>query len=98
MGVDEATLIAMDLVFGWRTAVLTVAAAILLPLAVGLSASFHNRLAARALAALLLMPSWGLYDSKWDWRGWLDQAVDRLVTARVPRLVVDLRANERGGG
>ncbi len=45
----------MDLVFGWRTAVLTVAAAILLPLAVGLSASFHNRLAARMLAALLIV-------------------------------------------
>jgi hypothetical protein len=50
----------------------------------------------RGDAALLSMPSWGLYDSKWDWRGWLDQAVDRLVAERVPRLVVDLRANEGG--
>ena len=66
----------MDLVFGWRTAVLTVAAAILLPLAVGLSASFHNRLAARALAALLIVMTgvfvpWligfaGFYD-RWWW-------------------------------
>ena len=50
----------------------------------------------RGEASLLSMPSWGLYDSKWDWRGWLDQAVDRLVAERVPRLVVDLRANEGG--
>jgi len=66
----------MDLVFGWRTAVLTVAAAILLPLAVGLSTSFHNRLAARALAALLIVMTgvfvpWligfaGFYD-RWWW-------------------------------
>jgi len=66
----------MDLVFGWRTAVLTVAAAILLPLAVGLSASFHNRLAARTLAALLIVMTgvfvpWligfaGFYD-RWWW-------------------------------
>ncbi len=50
----------------------------------------------RGDAALLSMPNWGLYDSKWDWRGWLDEAVDRLVAERVPRLVVDLRANEGG--
>lgn len=50
----------------------------------------------RGDAAVLAMPNWGLYDSKWDWRGWLDQAVDRLIAERVPRLVVDLRANEGG--
>ncbi len=50
----------------------------------------------RGDAALLSMPDWGLYDSKWDWRGWLDEAVDRLVAERVPRLVVDLRRNEGG--
>lgn len=50
----------------------------------------------RGAAALLTMPSWGLYDSKWDWRGWLDEQVDRLIADRVPRLVVDLRANEGG--
>jgi hypothetical protein len=76
LNVDEATLTVMDLVFGWRTAVLTVAAAILLPLAVGLSASFHNRLAARTLAALLIVMTgvfvpWligfaGFYD-RWWW-------------------------------
>ncbi len=66
----------MDLVFGWRTAVLTVAAAILLPLAAALWASFRNRLAARTLAALLVVMTgvfvpWligfaGFYD-RWWW-------------------------------
>ncbi|GGB41395.1 hypothetical protein GCM10011380_33580 [Sphingomonas metalli] len=47
-------------------------------------------------AAILSMPNWGLYDSQWDWRGWLDAAIDRLIAERVPRLIVDLRANEGG--
>lgn len=50
----------------------------------------------RGQTALLTMPNWALYDSRWDWRGWLDQEVDRLIADRVPRLVVDLRANEGG--
>ena len=53
-------------------------------------------LARRGDAAILSMPNWGLYDSKWDWRSWLDDTLDRLVAERVPRLVVDLRANEGG--
>lgn len=43
------------LVFGWRTAVLTVAAAVILPIAVGLWTSFHGRAAARTMALLLLV-------------------------------------------
>lgn len=50
----------------------------------------------RGTAALLTMNNWGLYDSTWDWRGWLDDTIDRLIADRVPRLVVDLRANEGG--
>ncbi len=53
-------------------------------------------IARRDDAAILTMPNWGLYDSKWDWRAWLNDAVDTLVSDRVPRLVVDLRANEGG--
>lgn len=66
----------MDLIFGWRTAVLSVAAAILLPLALALSTSLRNRLAARTLAALLVVMTgvfvpWligfaGFYD-RWWW-------------------------------
>lgn len=46
--------------------------------------------------AILTMTTWGLYDSKWDWRGWLDASFDRLAADRVARLVIDLRANEGG--
>ena len=47
-------------------------------------------------AAILTMPGWGLYNSKWDWRGWLDREIDALIADRVPRLVIDIRANEGG--
>ena len=50
----------------------------------------------RGEAAVLTMPGWGLYNSKWDWRGWLDAQVDRLIADRVPRLIVDIRRNEGG--
>ncbi|WP_210358188.1 helix-turn-helix domain-containing protein [Sphingomonas beigongshangi] len=66
----------MDLFFGWRTAVLAVAAAILLPLAAGLWISLRNRPASRTLAALLVVMTgvfvpWligfaGFYD-RWWW-------------------------------
>ena len=45
----------MNLVFGWRTAILAVAAAILLPLAAALWRSRRNRSAARTLAAALVV-------------------------------------------
>lgn len=47
-------------------------------------------------AAILSMPGWGLYNSKWDWRGWLDQQIDALIADNVPRLVIDIRDNEGG--
>ena len=50
----------------------------------------------RGAAALLTMPTWAFYNSKWDWAGWLNSNIDRLVADRVPRLVVDLRGNEGG--
>lgn len=50
----------------------------------------------RGDAAILAMPSWALYDSKWDWRAWLDAEIDRLVADRVSTLVIDLRGNEGG--
>lgn len=54
------------------------------------------RIERRRGAAILTMPNWALYDSKWDWRQWLDREVDRLVADRVGTLVVDLRGNEGG--
>lgn len=44
--------------------------------------------------AVLTMPGWALYDSKWDWRGWLDARLDSLAGAK--GLIVDLRDNEGG--
>jgi hypothetical protein len=44
----------------------------------------------------LTMPDWALYDSLWDWRGFLDASVDALVAADARGLVVDLRDNEGG--
>lgn len=45
---------------------------------------------------VLTMPDWSLYDSKWDWRGFLDGVADELIAARARGLVVDLRENEGG--
>lgn len=44
--------------------------------------------------ALLTMNGWALYNSRWDWRGWLDERLASLP-ARA-RLVIDIRANEGG--
>lgn len=78
----------MDLVFGWRTAVLSVATAILLPLAIALWRSLRNRVASRALAgALVIMVGvftpWmigfaGFYD-RWRWLTFLPVADALLV-------------------
>lgn len=46
--------------------------------------------------AVLTMPGWALYNSKWDWKAWLDAAMDDLAETRAPGLVVDLRGNEGG--
>lgn len=46
--------------------------------------------------AVLTMPSWALYNSKWDWAGWLGRKLDEVVEAKAPRLLVDLRRNEGG--
>lgn len=50
----------------------------------------------RGTAAVLTMDTWALYDSKWNWRSWLHDAVDRLIADRTSLLVVDLRRNEGG--
>jgi C-terminal processing protease CtpA/Prc len=45
---------------------------------------------------VLTMPGWALYNSKWDWAGWLGRRLDEVVEAKAPRLLVDLRRNEGG--
>jgi C-terminal processing protease CtpA/Prc len=46
--------------------------------------------------ATLRMDNWGLYDSPWDWKAWLDAAFDRMIAERAQGLVIDIRANEGG--
>ena len=47
-------------------------------------------------AAYVRMPSWALYDSKWDWKGWLGEHLDDAVKRNTPALIIDLRGNEGG--
>jgi hypothetical protein len=46
--------------------------------------------------AVMTMPTWALYDAKWDWKAWIEDAFAKLE--RDPRdvLVIDLRGNEGG--
>lgn len=46
--------------------------------------------------ALLSMPTWVTYNSKWDWEGFIRRAFDDLVARGTPNLVIDLRGNEGG--
>lgn len=52
--------------------------------------------AMKGAAGVLTMPNWALYDSKWDWRTWLDGVMADLVSAKAKGLVIDLRGNEGG--
>lgn len=47
-------------------------------------------------AGWLTMPSWAVFDSKWDWRAALEADLDQLAADRAPGLVVDLRGNVGG--
>lgn len=42
------------------------------------------------------MPGWALYDSTWDWRGFLAQTFQSLHARNTPALIIDLRRNEGG--
>ena len=44
--------------------------------------------------ALLEMPSWVLYNSKWNWQAWLAAKLDTLPTLK--GMIIDLRGNEGG--
>lgn len=46
--------------------------------------------------ATLRMPTWAVYNSKWDWRAWINDRLDELSAAKPAALVVDLRGNEGG--
>ncbi|SBV50223.1 peptidase S41 [Xanthomonas bromi] len=46
--------------------------------------------------AILRMPDWALYDSRWDWHAFCARSFARLAERKVPALVIDLRGNEGG--
>lgn len=50
----------------------------------------------RGEAGVLTMPNWALYNSKWDWRGWLDNTLDELAGSSARGLIIDVRGNEGG--
>jgi hypothetical protein len=45
---------------------------------------------------LLTMPGWALYNSTWDWKGFLDGAFAEIADRKATGLIVDLRGNEGG--
>lgn len=50
----------------------------------------------RTRTALLTMPTWALYNSDWDWRGFLDRSFAEIEARGVTKLIVDIRGNEGG--
>lgn len=48
----------------------------------------------RGGVAILTMPSWVMYNSKWKWEAWLDERLASLTGAK--GLIIDLRENEGG--
>jgi hypothetical protein len=47
-------------------------------------------------AVLLRMPDWAVFNSKWDWKSWLNETLDHAAANNAPALIVDLRGNEGG--
>lgn len=46
--------------------------------------------------AYLRMPSWALYDSKWNWKNWLNEHLNEAARRKSLGLILDLRGNEGG--
>ncbi len=44
--------------------------------------------------AVLTMPSWAMYNSKWNWQSWLNDRLDSL--SGLKGMIIDLRDNEGG--
>lgn len=44
--------------------------------------------------AVLAMPGWAMWNSRWDWNAWLDARLDSLDNAK--GLIIDVRMNEGG--
>ncbi len=46
--------------------------------------------------SVLTMDGWALYNSTWNWKGWLDQSFAEMDRRGTDRLIIDLRRNEGG--
>jgi Peptidase family S41 len=46
--------------------------------------------------AVLDMPNWALYNSTWDWRGFLRRTFEELQARKTPALIIDVRRSEGG--
>lgn len=46
--------------------------------------------------AYLRMPTWALFNSKWDWKAFLENAFNEMAEKKTANLIVDLRGNEGG--
>jgi len=47
-------------------------------------------------SAYLRMPTWALYNSKWNWKQWLNDHLNDASDRNAPSLILDLRGNEGG--
>jgi hypothetical protein len=47
-------------------------------------------------SAYLRMPTWAMYESKWDWKTWLNTRLDELSDRNPHAFIIDLRGNEGG--
>ncbi len=46
--------------------------------------------------AYLRMPTWAVFDTRWNWKRFLARALDETVRRHAANLVIDLRGNEGG--
>lgn len=60
------------------------------------SESTDWRFDVRGDIAVLTLPTFAFWNSKFDWQGFLQRSFDTLAARKVPRLVIDLRQNEGG--
>lgn len=47
-------------------------------------------------SASLRMQTWALYNSKWNWKQWLNDHLDEATERHAPALIIDIRGNEGG--
>ncbi len=46
--------------------------------------------------AMLTMPNWVMYNTSWEWRGFLDSSFGEIAASGATKLIVDIRGNEGG--